>query len=95
MPMKNPPHPGRVVYEECIEPLDLTITEAAKGLGVTRNSLSRLINGHNGISPEMALRLSKAFGGSAESWMRQQINYDLAQVQKRESQIRVARFEIV
>jgi addiction module HigA family antidote len=95
MPMKNPPHPGRVVYEECIEPLDLTITEAAKGLGVTRNSLSRLINGHNGISPEMALRLSKAFGGSAESWLRQQINYDLAQVQKRESQIRVARFEIV
>ena len=62
MPMKNPPHPGRVVYEECLEPLQLTITEAAKGLGVTRNSLSRLINGHNGISPEMAVRLSKAFG---------------------------------
>ena len=94
MPMKNPPHPGRVVYEECIEPLGLTITEAAKGLGITRNSLSRLINGHNGISAEMALRLSKAFGGSAEGWLRQQISYDLAQVKKKESQIRVARFEI-
>ena len=94
MPMKNPPHPGRVVYEECIEPLGLTVTEAAKGLGVTRNSLSRLINGHNGISPEMALRLSKAFGGSAESWLRQQINYDLAQIQKKESQIQVARFNL-
>jgi len=94
MPMKNPPHPGRVVYEECIEPLGLTITEAAKGLGVTRNSLSRLINGHNGISPEMALRLSKAFGGSAEVWLRQQINYDLAQVQKKENQIQVNRFKM-
>ena len=94
MPMKNPPHPGRVVYEECLEPLGLTITEAAKGLGVTRNSLSRLINGHNGISPEMALRLSKAFGGSAESWLRQQVNYDLAQIQTKESQIQVERFQI-
>jgi len=93
MPMRNPPHPGRVVYEECIEPHGLTVTEAARGLGVTRNSLSRLINGHNGISPEMALRLSKAFGGSAESWLRQQMNYDLAQVQKRESQVQVERFE--
>ena len=94
MPMKNPPHPGRVVYEECLEPLQLTVTEAARGLGVTRNSLSRLINGHNGISPEMAVRLSKAFGGSAESWLRQQVNYDLAQIQKREGQIQVARLKI-
>ena len=93
MPMKNPPHPGRVVYEECLEPLQLTITEAAKGLGVTRNSLSRLINGHNGISPEMAVRLSKAFGGSAESWLRQQVSYDLAQIQEREGQIQVARLK--
>jgi addiction module HigA family antidote len=91
--MKNPPHPGRVVYEECLEPLQLTITEAAKGLGVTRNSLSRLINGHNGISPEMAVRLSKAFGGSAESWLRQQVSYDLAQIQEREGQIQVARLK--
>ncbi len=94
MPMKNPPHPGRVVYEECLEPLQLTITEAAKGLGVTRNSLSRLINGHNGISPEMAVRLSKAFGGSAESWLRQQVSYDLAQIQEREGQIQVARLKM-
>lgn len=94
MPMKSPPHPGRVVYEECIVPLSLTITQAAKGLGISRNSLSRLINGHNGISPEMALRLSKAFGGSAESWLRQQGHFDLAQVQKKESQIQVERFQI-
>lgn len=94
MPMKNPPHPGRIVYEECILPLSLTITDAARGLGVTRNSLSRLIHGHNGISPEMALRLSKAFGGSAESWLHQQVNYDLAQIQTKESQIQVDRFEL-
>ena len=95
MPMKTPPHPGQTVYAECIVPLGLTITEAAKGLGVTRNSLSRLINGHNGISPEMAVRLSKAFGGSAESWLRQQVNYDLAQVEKRAHQIHIDRFELV
>lgn len=89
MAMKNPPHPGRVVLQECIEPLGLTITEAAEGLGVTRNTLSRLINGRNGISPEMAVRLSKAFGGSAESWLRQQMNYDLAQVKRESKDIRV------
>lgn len=92
MAMKNPPHPGRVVLQECIEPLGLTITETAEGLGVTRNTLSRLINGRNGISPEMALRLSKAFGGSAESWLRQQMNYDLAQVKQESKKIRVKRF---
>ena len=94
MPMKNPPHPGRVVYEECLEPLGLTITEAARGLGVTRNSLSRLIHGHNGISPEMALRLSLAFGGSAESWLRQQIDYDLAQIRQAGNPIQVERFKV-
>lgn len=93
MPMKNPPHPGKVVLEECIEPLGLSITEAARGLGVTRTSLSRLIHGHNGISSEMAVRLSKAFGGSIESWLRQQMNYDLAQIQKKTSRIKVRRFE--
>ncbi|MCZ6634934.1 MAG: HigA family addiction module antitoxin [bacterium] len=95
MPMKNPPHPGKVVLEECIEPLGLSITEVAKGLGVTRTSLSRLIHGHNGISSEMAVRLSKAFGGSAESWLRQQMNYDLAQIQKKTSRIKVRKFENV
>lgn len=95
MPMKNPPHPGKVILEECIEPLGLSIGDAAKGLGVNRTSLSRLINGHIGISPTMAIRLSKAFGGSAESWMRQQMNYDLAQIQKEAGKIKVERFEPV
>lgn len=77
MVMHNPPHPGEVVREFCIEPLNLTITEAAKGLGVSRTALSELLNGHRGISPEMAIRLSLAFGGSAESWITQQAQYDL------------------
>jgi len=80
MPMKNPPHPGSVVLHDCIEPLGLTITDAASALGVTRNTLSELVNAKRGISPEMAVRLSKAFGGSAESWLVQQAQYDLAQV---------------
>ena len=80
MPMKNPPHPGGFVRDECIEPLGLTITQAAAALGVTRVTLSELVNGRRGISPEMAVRLSKAFGGSAESWLVQQAQYDLAQV---------------
>lgn len=95
MPMKNPPHPGKFILEECLEPLGLSITEAAKGLGVTRTSLSRLIHGHNGISTEMAVRLSKAFGGSAESWLRQQINYDLAQIKTKTNDIRVRKFDLV
>lgn len=81
MPMKNPPHPGEIVKKDCIEPLDLTITEAAEGLGVTRQTLSQLVNGHRGISPKMAIRLSKAFGGSPESWLTQQMQYDLRQVE--------------
>jgi len=80
MPMKSPPHPGTVVFDECIEPLGLNITQAAQALGVTRVTLSELVNGRRGISPEMAIRLSKAFGGSAESWLVQQAQYDLAQV---------------
>src|SRR5215831_18882076 len=80
MAMKNPPHPGGVVLRQCIEPLGLTITNAATALGVTRTTLSELVNGRRGISPEMAVRLSKVFGGSAESWLTQQAHYDLAQV---------------
>jgi addiction module HigA family antidote len=80
MPMKNPPHPGGTVLHDCIEPLGLTITEAAQKLGVSRFTLSELVNGKRGISPEMAVRLSKAFGASAESWLAQQAQYDLAQV---------------
>lgn len=80
MPMKNPPHPGLVVLEECIEPLSLTITQAARALGVTRTTLSELVNGKRGISPQMAVRLSQVFGGSAESWAVQQAHYDLSRI---------------
>ena len=80
MPMKNPPHPGATVLAECIEPLGLTITRASKALGVTRTTLSELVNGKRGISAEMAIRLSKVFGGSAASWITQQAHYDLAQI---------------
>src|SRR5580704_9220144 len=80
MPMKNPPHPGGFVLRQCIEPLGLTITRAAEALGVTRATLSELVNGKRGISPEIALRLSQVFGGSAESWITQQAQYDLAQI---------------
>ena len=92
MPMKNPPHPGGVVLRECIEPLGLTITEAAAALGVTRTTLSELVNGKRGISAEMAVRLSKAFGSSAESWLTQQAYYDLAHV--RSERIKVKRLEL-
>jgi addiction module HigA family antidote len=78
--MKNPPHRGEVVLSECIEPLGVTITNAAKALGVTRITLSELVNGKRGISAEMAVRLSLVFDGSAESWIVQHAQYDLAQV---------------
>lgn len=91
MPMKNPPHPGEIVRKDCLEPLDLTITEAAEGLGVSRKALSELVNGHTGISPKMAIRLSKAFGGSPESWLTQQMQYDLREA-KKEGEPNVKRF---
>ena len=78
--MKNPPHPGGLVLRQCIEPLRLTITDAAAALGVTRTTLSELVNGKRGISAEMAVRLSQVFGGSAESWLTQQAQYDLSQL---------------
>ncbi len=93
MPMKNPPHPGTVVFEECIEPLHLSITGAASALGVTRNTLSELVNGKRGISPEMAVRLEAVFGGSAESWLVQQAQYDLAHV--RRDRIKLEKVELV
>ena len=80
MTMKNPPHPGLIVLQECVEPSGLTITQAAAALGVTRNTLSELVNGKRGISPEMAVRLSKVFGGAEQGWLVQQAQYDLAQV---------------
>jgi len=92
MPMLNPPHPGEVVRELCLDPLDLSVTAAAEGLGVTRKTLSELLNGHAGISPEMALRLSMGFGGSAESWLQQQALYDLAQTRKKAGNLNIKRF---
>ena len=91
MLMKNPPHPGTVVLQECIEPLGLTITDAAAALRVTRTTLSELVNGRRGISPEMAVRLSKVFGGSAESWLVQQAQYDLSHV--RADRLKLKRLE--
>ena len=90
MPMKNPPHPGRIVRQDCLEPLGLSVTEGARVLGVTRQTLNNLVNGKAGISPEMAVRLSKAFGSSPETWLRLQMAYDLSRLQAR--RIRVARF---
>jgi len=91
MPMKNPAHPGRVVRNACLEPLGLSVTEGAKTLGVTRQALNNVINGKSGISPEMAIRLSKAFGSTAETWLRMQLAYDLAQARKDEAKIKVKR----
>jgi antitoxin HigA-1 len=88
--MKNPPHPGRIVRQDCVEPLGLTITEAARALGVTRQALNNLVNGKAGISPEMSVRLSKAFGGNPEMWLRLQANYDLARI--RQDEIAVKRY---
>jgi addiction module HigA family antidote len=93
MTMKNPPHPGIVVLQECIEPLGLTITDAAHALGVTRNTLSELVNGKRGISPEMAVRLSKVFGGTEQGWLVQQAQYDLAQVCR--GRLKLKRLELV
>ena len=91
MRMKNPPHPGRIVRRECIEPLGLTVTETAKRLGVTRQALNNLVNGKGGIAAEMAVRLSKAFGSSPEVWLGMQMEYDLAQVEKEAHNIKVKR----
>jgi len=91
MTMKNPPHPGLSVRHDCIEPCGLTITEAADVLGVTRQTLNNLVNGKAGVSPEMAIRLDKAFGGGAETWLRLQMAYDLAQARQHEGEIKVKR----
>ena len=91
MPMKNPPHPGLLVKYDCIEALGLTVTSAAEALGVTRQALSNLINGNSGISPEMAIRLEKALGGTAEGWLRMQLGYDLAEARKNAAHIKVKR----
>lgn len=93
MPMKNPPHPGLSVRLNCLEPFSLTVTEGAKVLGVSRTTLSRLINGQAGVSPDMAIRLSKAFGATPDIWIRMQAAYDLAQARQHEASIKVKRYE--
>jgi len=82
MRMNNPPHPGEIIREFCVEPLNLTVTDAAKALGVTRKTFSALLNGRSGVSPEMALRLFKVFGRSPEGWLKLQLQYDLWQTQQ-------------
>src|SRR2546425_9191163 len=91
MPMKTPPHPGLHVRHDCLEPLRLSVTEGAKVLGVTRQALNNLVNGKSGISAEMAVRLSKAFGGSPAVLLRMQMEFDLAQVERRAAQNAVKR----
>jgi addiction module HigA family antidote len=91
MRMHNPPHPGEIIKTLCLEPLGLSITAAAKALGVSRKTLSGILNGRGGISPEMAVRLSIAFGTSAESWLNQQTQYDLWHVEPRRKKLRVAK----
>ena len=91
MAMKNPPHPGLSIRHDCLEPLGLSITEAARRLGVSRKQLSSLVNGRSGISPEMAIRLDKAFGGGAATWYQMQAAYDLSQAIKRAYEIDVER----
>ncbi|MCY3678335.1 MAG: HigA family addiction module antidote protein [Gemmatimonadetes bacterium] len=92
MPMKDPPHPGLSVRDNCLEPLGLTVTKASEVLGVARHTLSRVLHGHAAISPEMAIRLEKAGWSNADFWMRRQAAYDLAQARKNEDQIKVQRY---
>ncbi len=92
MAMKNPPHPGEIIRDLCLAPLGLTVTQAAEGLGVTRKTLSQLLNGRAGISAEMAVRLSKAFGRSPESWLELQSRYDLAQINQSAKAMKIKPF---
>jgi len=91
MIMHNPPHPGEVIKSLCLEPLGLTVTGAARSLGVSRRTLSAIVNGRSGISPEMAVRLSLAFNTTAESWLAQQVQYDLWQAEKKRASLHVKR----
>jgi addiction module HigA family antidote len=93
MEMFNPPHPGEIIKELCLEPLGLTVTRAAEALGVSRKTLSAIVNGQAGISPEMAIRLSMAFDTSAESWLNQQVQYDLWLVRQSQQDFKVERLQ--
>jgi addiction module HigA family antidote len=90
--MKNPPHPGAIIREDCLKALDLTVTEAAEGLGISRKNLSEILNGHTGISPDMAVRLAHAFGSSPELWLKLQMAYDLARARQKDANTQVRRF---
>jgi addiction module HigA family antidote len=92
MLMHDPPHPGELIREACLEPLGLTVTEAAKGLGVTRKTLSAVLNGRANVTPVMAIRLAKAFGGSPESWLNHQLQYDLWHAQQKAAELKVKDF---
>lgn len=92
--MHNPPHPGEVLRKLCLEPLGLSVTEVAKALGISRKTLSSILNGRSGISPEMAIRLSLAFDTTAESWMNQQVQYDLWQAERGRDRLKVARLAV-
>ena len=95
MVMKNPPHPGRSIKDACLDPLNLSVTEGAARLGVARHTLSRIINGHAGVSPEMAIRLEKMGWSTARAWLAVQTAYDLAQARKTAGKIKVAPMESV
>ena len=93
--MHNPPHPGEIIKELCIEPLGLSVTEAANALGVSRKTLSSILNGRAGISPEMAVRLSIAFDTSSESWLNQQLQYELWHAEQKRASLNVSRLASV
>ena len=93
MAMRNPPHPGLSIRENCLDPLGLSVTEAARVLGVARHTLSRVVNGHAAVSPEMAIRLEKAGWSNAEFWLRRQTSYDLAQARRSQDKISVERYQ--
>lgn len=93
MPMKNPPHPGHSIKDACLDALNLSVTDAAKVLGVARHTLSRVLNGHAGVSPELAIRLEKAGWSNADHWLRLQAAYDLAQARRHEDDIKFKRYE--
>ena len=93
MAMKDPPHPGCSIKENCLEPLGLTVTDAAKVLGVARHALSRVLNGHADVSPELAIRLEKAGWSNAEFWLRRQTAYNLMQARRSEDRIKVERYQ--
>lgn len=94
MEMFEPPHPGEIIREDCLKPLNLTVTEAAKGLGVSRQSLSELLNGRNGVSADMAIRLEKAGWGAAELWLRNQLSYDLWRARRHAGRLKVTKFPV-